>query len=60
LEAFPLGHEAIPEARHLGGDYRHLLAGNYRVIFRVEGHRVIVLRVIHAARELLANMLGNE
>ncbi|MBI3463582.1 MAG: type II toxin-antitoxin system RelE/ParE family toxin [Planctomycetes bacterium] len=32
--------------------YRELIQGNYRVIYRVEGQRVIVVAVHHAARLL--------
>jgi len=52
LENFPLRCPVIPEARELGNQYRHLLYGYYRTIFRMEGKRVIILRVIHGARLL--------
>jgi hypothetical protein len=42
----------IPEAAELGVDYRHKLFGSYRIIYRVAGGKVIVLRVNHAARLL--------
>jgi len=38
--------------RYLGIEYRHITYGHYRTIFRVEGSRVIILRVIHGARLL--------
>lgn len=34
------------------GPYRQLVHGAYRTIYRVEGERVIVLRVVHGARLL--------
>jgi toxin ParE1/3/4 len=56
LETFPFAHEVIPEAADLGVDYRHNLFGNYRIVYRVQGDRVFVLRVIHAARLLDQSM----
>lgn len=32
---------------------REVLFGNYRIIYRPEEHRVLVLMVVHAARDLL-------
>lgn len=52
LKSMPQRHEVIPEARELGVDYRHIISGNYRTLYRIERDRVIVLRVIHAARLL--------
>jgi plasmid stabilization system protein ParE len=56
LRTFPLRHEIIPEAEELNRRYRHLLFGNYRVIYQVEGDRVVILRVIHSARHLDESM----
>ena len=52
LENFPLRCPIIPEAQELGEKYRHLIYGNYRTIFRIEGSRVIIMRVIHSTRLL--------
>ena len=52
LEKFPSRCPVIPESRELGKEYRHILYGNYRTIFRLEGSRVIIMRVIHGARLL--------
>jgi len=52
LENFPLRCPVIPEAQELGNQYRHLIYGYYRTIFRIEGKGVIILRVIHGARLL--------
>ena len=52
LSRFPLRCPIVPEAPDIGRDYRHLIYENYRTIFRVESSRVIILRVIHAARLL--------
>ena len=52
LEQFPLRCPVIPESRELGREYRHVIDGNYRTIFRFDGSRVIIMRVIHGARLL--------
>ena len=49
LERSPLRCPTIPEATELGVDYRHLIYGEYRTIFRVAGKTVYILRVIHGA-----------
>lgn len=55
LEIFPLIRcPVIPESFELGVEYRHIIYGNYRTIFKVENSRVIIMRVIHGAR--LMNM----
>jgi toxin ParE1/3/4 len=50
LESFPRRGAVIPEARFLRTPYRHLLYGTYRMIYRIEGERVLVIRVLHGAR----------
>ena len=52
LEQFPLRCPVIPESRDLGRESRHIIYGNYRTIFRIDGSRVIIMRVIHGARLL--------
>jgi plasmid stabilization system protein ParE len=54
LRETPFGYEVIPEVDDLSIPFRHLLHGNYRIIYRVyeEQRRVLVVRVIHAARIL--------
>jgi len=54
LETFPLRCPMIPESFELGVEYRHIIYGHYRTIFKVENSRVIIMRVIHGAR--LMNM----
>ena len=54
LELFPLRCPVIPEYFELGVEYRHIIYGHYRTIFKVESSRVIIMRVIHGAR--LMNM----
>jgi toxin ParE1/3/4 len=58
LETFPQAFELIPEASEIGADYRHKFFGNYRIIYRITGDRVIIVRVIHGARLLLPSMFG--
>jgi plasmid stabilization system protein ParE len=48
----PTRCEIIPEAEDVGIEYRHLIFGQYRTIFRIVEKSVIVLRVIHGARLL--------
>lgn len=52
LEQFPSRCSVIPESSGLDIEYRHIIYGHYRTIFRVEGSIVIILRVIHGARLL--------
>jgi plasmid stabilization system protein ParE len=52
LEAFPERCPLIQENKRLGTNYRHLIYGNYRTIFRISGPVVYILRVIHGARLL--------
>lgn len=52
LEQFPLRCPVIPESRELGKEYRHIIYGNYRTIFRIVGLKVFIMRVIHSARLL--------
>jgi toxin ParE1/3/4 len=58
LETMPRRHEVIPEADELGVEYRHIVFGNYRTIYRIDGRRVIILRVLHAARLLDQSLLS--
>ena len=52
IEKYPERCSRIPENEILGTSYRHLIHGSYRTIFRIAGSRVVILRVIHAARLL--------
>ena len=52
LKSQPLRYEVIPEADDLGVAVHHVIFGNYRLLYRVEEERVLILRVIHAARLL--------
>ena len=50
LENFPMRCPVIPEAHELRKEYRHLIYGNYRTIFRIEASKVIIMRVVHSAQ----------
>jgi plasmid stabilization system protein ParE len=52
LSRYPLRCPVIPEADDIGVEYRHLIWGLYRTVFRIEGSTVSVVRVIHGAQLL--------
>ena len=58
LEQFHLRCSVIPESSDLDIEYRHIIYGHYRTIFRVEGSIVIILRVIHGSRLLDYKIFG--
>lgn len=60
LEMLPARCPLIPENELSGTQYRHLIYGEYRIIFRVVGRTVYVLRIIHSARLLDATTLERE
>ncbi len=60
LGRFPHRGAVIPEAEDLGRELRHLVLGQYRLIYRLEGSTVWVLRVVHGARLLDMRILGGQ
>ena len=52
LSQHPSRCPVIPEADEIGVEYRHLIYGEYRTLFRIDGSVVYVVRVIHGARLL--------
>lgn len=50
LEKFPKMGRNVPEAEE--EDIRELLFYNYRVMYRVETKRVLILAIVHGARNL--------
>ena len=52
LRRFPGRCPLIPEKDALDKQYRHLIYGNYRTVFRISGRTVYVVRIIHGARML--------
>lgn len=58
LRILPLSFEMIPEAEDLELNCRHVIYGNYRVIYQVGESRIYIIRIVHAARMLTRAMLG--
>ena len=52
LNTFPERHPLILENEFFGTDYRHLVYKKYRIIYRVIGDSVFILRIIHGAKIL--------
>jgi toxin ParE1/3/4 len=52
LSRLPFRYEVVPDAETIDRPWRHIIFGNYRILYRVDGDRVSVLRVVHAARLL--------
>src|SRR5437870_744590 len=52
LERMPHRCPLIPENKLLGTNYRHLILGDYRVIFRIKASTVVVLRILQGNRLL--------
>jgi len=52
LAIMPERAHLIPENSLLGTRYRQLVHGSYRIIFRIHGDSVMVLRLVHGARLL--------
>jgi plasmid stabilization system protein ParE len=50
LARFPQRCPSIPENATWGASYRHLIEGDYRVIFRIARKTVYIVRVVHGAR----------
>lgn len=60
LETLPTRCPLISENELIGTQYRHLIYGDYRMIFRIAGGIVYVLRVIHSSRLLDTASLEGE
>ncbi len=50
LEKFPEVGRSVPEAEE--ENIRELLFYNYRIMYRVETERILILTIIHGARDL--------
>ena len=59
LERTPARCPLIPENELLGTGYRHLIVGDYRMIFRVVRSTVYILRIVHGNRMLDNSFFGN-
>ncbi|MDH3770336.1 MAG: type II toxin-antitoxin system RelE/ParE family toxin [Nitrospirota bacterium] len=51
LQHFPESGRKVPE--DASGTYRELIAGNYRVVYRVDNDKVTIVTLIHGARLLI-------
>jgi len=52
LSTLPERASHIPENIFFGTDYRQLIHGKYRVIYRIDKSRIYVLRVVHGSKLL--------
>jgi plasmid stabilization system protein ParE len=52
LSFLPERYEVMPQAQSIDRPWRHISFGNYRIIYRVDGKRVTLLRVVHAGQLL--------
>src|SRR5574341_1163956 len=50
LERFPEMGRNVPEAEE--SNIRELLFSNYRIMYRIEAERILILTVIHGSRNL--------
>lgn len=60
LRQLPYRYEEAPEAEESGLPLRHIIFGNYRIIYVVDETRVRIVRVVHAAQVLHAEMFTDE
>ena len=58
LENYPNRCPIISESELLGINYRHLLIGNNRIIFKVEQNAVFIMRVVHISRLLDTSLIS--
>lgn len=56
LKEFPRMGRSVPEAEH--ENIRELLLHTYRIIYRVETDRILVLTIIHGSRDLSQRKLN--
>jgi plasmid stabilization system protein ParE len=50
LALFPEAYTFSPENDSVPFEVRQKLFGNYRILFTIDGERVVILRIRHAAR----------
>lgn len=58
LKEFPARCRIIPEAVDIGIDYRHIIYGDYRTVFKITDNTVFVMRVFHCTRLLDLGIFG--
>jgi plasmid stabilization system protein ParE len=52
LKKYPKHWAVINESEYLGIKYRHLIIGNYRIIFKIDDQNVYIMRIVHSSRIL--------
>jgi len=52
LGTLPDRQPLIPENVFVGADYRHLVYKKYRIIYRISGNDVYILRIFHGSKLL--------
>lgn len=52
LSTLPERASHIPENNFFGTDYRQLIHGKYRVIYRIDKSEIYILRVVHGSKLL--------
>ena len=52
LETYPERFTFIPENLYLQGSYRHMIHKKYRIIYRISGSHVYIMRIIHGSKLL--------
>jgi toxin ParE1/3/4 len=57
LRRYPERFPKIRERFHTKFIYRHILINSYRIVFRIFGNEVLVVRIIHQARRFTRDML---
>ena len=57
LRYLPMRYEVIPEVDEIQVPYRHIIWGNYRILYKIEEDLVTIVRVINAARLLRSRHL---
>lgn len=53
LQKMPRRCPVIPEQRYFTEELRHLLYESHRIIFKIRGNKVSILRIYHVARKPL-------
>jgi len=56
LRRYPERFPKIREKFHTKFIYRHILINSYRIVFRIFGNEVLVVRIIHQARRFRRDM----
>jgi plasmid stabilization system protein ParE len=52
LKKYPYRCPVINESELFGVEYRHLVIGDYRIIFKIDSDNVYIMRLIHGSRIL--------